>query len=181
MHDRLNVDEKATSGKFVWQIALADDEQGVLLRTMVPGEVARAKLPALEHLELWLGSEWYGGNATVDDLRPFLSGKHFPKLRSLALRNFRWADALAVAIAESPVLRHLDTLDLSLGTLGDEGARALLAAAHIRKLRKLDLHRHYLSTEMMTALQQLPLTVDVSGQTEVRPGDDGERYVAVAE
>jgi hypothetical protein len=155
-------------------------ETGGLPREVV-AEVARAKLPALEHLELWLGCESYGGNATVEDLRPFLTGELFPKLQSLALRNCEWADSLAEAIAQSPILLQLDTLDLSLGTLGDEGAQALLAAPHVRKLKKLNLHRNYLSTDMRTALQQLPLIVDVSGQIEPRPEEGGGRYIAVAE
>ena len=155
-------------------------ETGGLPREVV-AEVANAKLPALEHLELWFGSEWYGGNATVEDVRPFLTGKLFPKLRSLALRNFRFVDELAKAIAESSILKQLDTLDLSLGTLGDEGALALLTAPHITKLKKLDLHHHYMSTKMMAALQQLPLTVDVSGQTEPESDEGEERYVAVSE
>src|SRR5438105_2781207 len=45
MHERLKIDENASYSKLVWQVALVDDEQGVLLRTMVrcqtltPGEV----------------------------------------------------------------------------------------------------------------------------------------------
>ena len=155
-------------------------EAGGLSREVVV-EVAHARLPVLEHLELWFGSEWYGGNATVEDLRPFLTGKRFPKLRSLGLRNFGAGDTLAAAIAEAPILQRLDTLDLSLGTLGDAGAGAFLTAPLIRKLRKLDLHRNYLSAEMVTALQQLPLIVDVSQQAEARSEEDGERYVAVSE
>jgi hypothetical protein len=155
-------------------------ETGGLQREVVM-EVAGAKLPALEHLELWLGSEWYGGNANVEHLRPFLIGKSFPRLRSLALRNFEAADALAEAVAGAPILKQLDTLDLSLGTLGDEGARALLASPAIRKLKKLDLHRHYMTAEMMDALKRLPLTVDVSQPTEARPEEEGGRYVAISE
>jgi hypothetical protein len=155
-------------------------ETGGLPREVV-AEVTRAKLPALEHLELWLGTEMYGGNATVADIQPILAAKGFPRLKSLALRNCEWADLLARTVAEAPILEQLDTLNLSLGTLGDEGARALLTAARIRKLKKLDLHHHFLSTDMMMALQQLPLTVDVSGQTEPLPGPGHERYVAVSE
>jgi hypothetical protein len=158
-------------------------ETGGLAREVV-AEVARAKLPALEHLELWFGEEHYGGNATAKDLQPFLTGERFPKLKSLALRNFRFADELAEALAKAPVLRQLHTLDLSLGTLGDEGARALLKAPGLRKLKKLDLHHHYLSVEMMEALRKLPLTVDVSDRREpAEPYDEGDngRYVAVAE
>jgi hypothetical protein len=45
----------------------------------LPGHVVRevcsADLPALEHLELWLGSENYGGDSTLADLAPILSGR----------------------------------------------------------------------------------------------------------
>lgn len=35
-------------------------------------------LPALEHLEIWLGSENYGGNVSLEGLEPVLSGRKFP-------------------------------------------------------------------------------------------------------
>ncbi len=92
------------------------------LRREVVRQIATAQLPRLEHLEIWLGSDWYGGNATVDDLEPFLSDKLFPKLKTLGIRNFRFTDAMAQKIAVSPVLKQLQVLDLSLGTLGDDGA-----------------------------------------------------------
>jgi hypothetical protein len=72
----------------------------------LPGHVVRevcaADLPALEHLELWLGSEDFGGDATLDDLAPILSGRLFPRLTTLALRDCEWADDLAVALADAP-------------------------------------------------------------------------------
>ena len=39
MHERLKVDENASPSRFVGQIALVDDEQGVLVRTMVRGQL----------------------------------------------------------------------------------------------------------------------------------------------
>lgn len=48
----------------------------------LPGHVVRAvgacELPALERLELWFGSQWYSGDATVADMAPLLSGAPFP-------------------------------------------------------------------------------------------------------
>src|SRR5262245_44872494 len=44
-------------------------------------EVAAAELPELEHLELWLGTDEYGGNASVADLAPIFDGGLFPKLK----------------------------------------------------------------------------------------------------
>lgn len=153
------------------------------LRPQVIREVAQASLPELRHLELWMGSEWYGGTATLDDLRPYLAGDLFPRLKSLALRNFKYADELAQAIVQSPVLDRIETLDLSLGTLGDEGAQALLDSPRIKRLKKLDLHYHFMSIEMMDSLKKLPLEVDVSERQEPRDGGDegDQRYVAITE
>jgi WD40 repeat protein len=36
MHERLKIDENAGTSRFVWQVALVDDEQGVLMRTLPP-------------------------------------------------------------------------------------------------------------------------------------------------
>lgn len=145
-------------------------------------EVCAAHLPALERLELWLGTSNYGGDATVDDLRPLLAEDLFPKLTSLGLRDSEIADAVAVALVDAPVLRRLHTLDLSLGTLGDEGAAALLASPLVAGLGdgrgKLDIHHHYCSEEMTARLQALPIEVNAD---EREDEDDYGRYVAVGE
>ncbi len=141
-------------------------------------EVWAAHLPALEHLELWLGDTGYGGDATVGDIRPIFTEPLFPKMTYLGLRDSEIADEIAVAIADAPVLRQLHTLDLSLGTLGDAGAEALLASPVVAGLKKLDLHHHYCSEEMTAKLQTLGLEVDVS---EREKEDEYGRYVAVSE
>lgn len=144
--------------------------------------VAAADLPALEHLELWLGTPGYGGDATVDDLAPILAGGRFPRLRYLGLRNSEIADEIAAAVAGAPVLEQIRVLDLSLGTLGDDGAEALLASPTVARLEKLDLHHHYCSPEVIARLAALPLEVDTSELQEPdRYGDESHRYVAVGE
>ncbi|MCA9068657.1 MAG: STM4015 family protein [Planctomycetaceae bacterium] len=157
-------------------------ESGGLRREVVQ-QVATALLPRLEHLELWLGAEWYGGDATVEDVEPLLSETLFPKLKTLGIRNFRFADEFAQKIAVAPVLKQLKVLDLSLGTLGDEGAQALLDSPHIRGLKKLDVHHHYMSNNVMEELSRLPMEVDVSQQYEPDSDEDDpeERYVAISE
>ena len=145
-------------------------------------EIGSAVLPALEHLELWLGDEGYGNDVTEEDLAPLLTGRLFPKLRYLGLRDDCRADTTAALLATSPVLDSLEVLDLSLGALGDDGADALLAGGKLSKLKKLDLHHHYLSEPMMARLSMLTAEVDLSDVKE--PDDwDGEehRYIAVAE
>jgi hypothetical protein len=145
-------------------------------------QVNKAQLPELEHLELWLGDSGYGADATVEDLEPILSGNLFPNLKYLGLRDSEIADEVAKAAAGAPILERIEVLDLSLGTLTDDGARALLESGAVRKLKKLDLHHHYCSDEMVRQLEALPLEVDASEQQE--PDEyDGEVYrsVAVAE
>ncbi|MEQ4304311.1 STM4015 family protein [Plantactinospora sp. B6F1] len=151
----------------------------------LPGHVVRAigecDLPALAHLELWLGTDQYGGDTTVEDLAPILGGERLPSLRSLGLRNAEIADRVAVAVAGAPVVARLRELDLSLGVLSDEGAAALLAGQPLTHLRRLDLHHHYLSAEMADRLvAELPgVELDLS---DVQPSDqDDDRYIAVSE
>lgn len=145
-------------------------------------EISRANLPVLEHLELWLGDDGYGWDSSIEDLRPILSADLFPSLRYLGLRNFCQADALAAALAEAPVLDRIEVLDLSMGTLGDDGAKALAASSKVAKLKKLDLHHHYMSEEGVAQIQALGIEADVSDRKEADEyGDDSYRYVAVGE
>jgi hypothetical protein len=142
-------------------------------------EVTAADLPALDHLELWLGTANYGGTTTLDDLAPILSDARFPGLTYLGLRDSEIADAIATAVATAPVLDHLRILDLSLGTLGDAGAAALLASPAVARLARLDIHHHYCSPEMVKRLQSLGIEVDAS-EPQDDDEDDGERYRYVA-
>lgn len=145
-------------------------------------EVAAAELPELEHLELWLGDETYGGNAAVADLAPILEAKLFPNLKYLGLRDSEITDEIARAVATAPVLERIRILDLSLGTLTDEGAAALLTSPAIARLEKLDLHHHFCSEEMTAKLQSLAIEVDASEREEPESYDDEVwRYVAVGE
>jgi hypothetical protein len=145
-------------------------------------EVCNARLPQLEHLELWLGDDYYGGDATVDDLAPILTGSLFPNLTYLGLRDSKIADAVATAVATAPVMQQVKILDLSLGNLGDVGANALLASPFINQLEKLDLNHHYISEEVVKKLQKLSIIVDVSDEQTADKDDDMEyRYIAVAE
>lgn len=145
-------------------------------------EVAAAELPQLEHLELWLGTDDYGANARPEDLQPILAGDRFPKLRYLGLRNSYIADEIAKTVAEAPVVKQLDVLDLSLGTLTDEGAQALLDSSLVNGLKRLNLEFHYMSAETMTKFDALSVEVNVDDQQE-DDEYDGEtyRYVAVGE
>jgi hypothetical protein len=149
------------------------------LDVSVVRQVAAADLPKLEHLELWLGSGNYGANFTLEDLAPILSGERFPALKTLALRDSEEADAVAKAVAASPLLERIQVLDLSMGNLGDDGAQALVACPAVKRLKRLDLRHNYMSAEALTAVEGLGIPVDVS---ENEPdADPDDRYIAISE
>jgi hypothetical protein len=141
-------------------------------------QVNTAKLPNLQKLELWLGDGNYGFDSTIEDLKPILSGKLFPKLTWLGLMDSEIQDDIAIAVAEAPVLNQLKELDLSMGTLTDKGAQALLKSEGIRKLQHLNLRHHFLSEAMMEQLKGLGISINLNDKEE----QDGDyRYVEVAE
>jgi hypothetical protein len=154
----------------------------------LPGAVVRAvldcDLPELTDLELWLGTENYGGDTGLADLGPLLDGTALRSVVRLGLRNAEIGDRLAAALATAPIVARLETLDLSMGTLGDTGADALLAGQSLTHLRRLDLHHHYLSVETAErVLAALPgVAVDVSETKEPQEwGGEKHRYTAVSE
>jgi len=147
------------------------------LSGQVVDQVAKSELPELAHLELWLGEENYGADWTFDQLNPILSGKKFPKLQYLGLRDSEKADEIAAAVAKSAIIQRISTLDLSMGTLGDVGGKALLAAP-LQNLKKLDLHHHYLSESVMKEFRGLAVEVNLDEREEE---DEENRYIAVGE
>ncbi|MEU2228636.1 STM4015 family protein [Streptomyces sp. NPDC012751] len=162
-------------------------ETGGLPAAVVRG-IGASDLPALVHLDLWLGTSDYGGDSEVADLEPILSGARLPALRHLGLRNSEMQDAVAAAVASAPVVARLETLDLSMGILTDEGAAALLGGRPLTHLEKLDLHHHYLTEPLLERVRQtlepagVELRLDRDDAYDDRD-DDGTvwRYVSVGE
>lgn len=144
-----------------------------VLRSILSGD-----FPKLEYLELWLGTDEYGGSCSVEDLQPLFTGKKFPNLKYLGLRNCDFVDDIATVVVNSPLLNRIETLDLSMGTLSDVGGRALLKIPKDSSLKKLDLNRHFMSKQLTKELKGLNMAVDVSGALEP---DDDFRFVAVGE
>ncbi|RKS05728.1 hypothetical protein DFP74_1336 [Nocardiopsis sp. Huas11] len=108
-------------------------------------DVVTSRLPELEHLELVLGMRNYGCGTDPHVLAEVLSGRAFPRLRSLGLRSTEATDTWVRALAEAPLLPRLRALDLSLGTLTDRGARVLMDTPAFYGLERLDLHHSFLS------------------------------------
>jgi len=145
-------------------------------------EIKQANLPALEHLELWLGSDYYGFGSTPEEVVASYRGtsdNHLPSLKYLGLRNCCIADEVAQQFKDDPILERIEVLDLSKGTIGDKGAEALFDNPAIKNLKKLDLHHNYISDDWAEKLEDLGIKIDLS---EREAGtDEDDRYVSVSE
>ncbi|WP_327110088.1 STM4015 family protein [Nocardia sp. NBC_01730] len=163
-------------------------EAGGLPAAVVRG-IAASDLPALTHLDLWLGTSEYGGNSEVADLAPILSGDRLPALKHLALRNSETQDDICTALAAAPVVARLDSLDVSMGVLTDDGVAALLSGQPLSHLSVLDMHYNYLSDAMRTRLREtlepagVRLELDSDDAEEDSDEEDGTvwRFVSVGE
>lgn len=144
--------------------------------------LAASSMPNLEHLELWLGADDYGFSGDVPLYQQVLAQLATPTLRYLGLRDSEIADDLAAWLAHEPLLATVTTLDLSLGTIGDAGAEALLNGTQLGNLKRLDLSHHYISPANQDKLRALPFDVVLADpQEEDQYDGEGHRYVAVGE
>lgn len=152
----------------------------------LPAAVVRAvgasDLPSLQTLELWLGVQDYGGDATVADLAPVLSGERLPALTRLGLMDSGIQDEICAAVATAPVVARLSELDLSMGVLTDDGAEALLSGQPLTHLVELNLSHHYFTEPMTARLREALAPVQaLLIEPARRWGDAEDRYVEVAE
>ncbi|MEH2176951.1 STM4015 family protein [Nostoc sp.] len=155
-------------------------ESGALNRRTI-AQICALELPALQHLELWLGSSLYGGNSSVDDLMPIISGELFPTLSYLGLQNSEYSDDIARALVNTPAIKFLNILDLTMGTLSDEGAEALLNCSYLNKLDIFNVNDNFLSNEMIERLSQLDCQLIYDWQKEEDGYYRGLRYCSIAE
>lgn len=115
------------------------------------------------------------------------AGSKLEKAKSLGVPVLSEADMLSlfgessddVSQGTGSVLDRITVLDLSMGTLSDVGAEALLNNPKILQLEKLDVHHHFMTDEMMEKLRGLAIEVDVSDQEEDE--DPDWRYPSVSE
>lgn len=116
--------------------------------------VAKANLPSLKELEIWFGADEYGGEVTPEIIAPLFTGKATPKLEKLGLMNAEFTNALPALLAGTPLLKQLQQLDLSMGTMTAEGADALLEhAEHFMHLERLSVDDNILTDEPLARLR----------------------------
>lgn len=151
-------------------------ETGGLSRDTV-AQIFNMNLPALEHLELWFGSEDYGGNCWVEDLNPILFADKFPNLTYLGLRNSQFADEIVNAIVGSPIIDSLSVLDISMGTLSDVGAEQLLNCSAISNLDILNLSDNFISEEMVKKICDRLSKFDVRVLVDRQEKENDDTYI----
>jgi hypothetical protein len=157
-------------------------ETGGLSRDTVH-QIYEWDLPALEHLELWFGSENYGGDCWDRDLPPLLEEMIYPNLIYLGLRNSQFANEMIDMLVRSPLVEKLQVLDLSMGTLTDEAAVGLLDCMAIRTLDTLNVSENYLSGGMIDQLRSGGIEVLADEQRVEDDYDDPayRRYCVISE
>ena len=135
--------------------------------TDVIKEIEKAKLPGLKKLLLYIGVEDYGFDGDAGTIKELLENSDFPNLTYLGIVDSEIQDELAQVVLECKYIHQIETLDLSCGTLTDKGGSLLLEKLpELSNIKKLDVHHHYLSDEMMEKIGKLSLEVDVSEQEE---------------
>ena len=146
------------------------------LPSEVVEDIIASDFPNLEKLILYVGVEDYGFEGDLEIFRPLFSKERFPKLTYLGLVNSEEQDNIVEMFLQSDILPQLETMDISAGTLKDEGAQLLLDNLDkISHLKFIDMSYNYLSKDMKKKLQALPMKIDVS-DTQDADEDDDEVY-----
>ncbi len=118
--------------------------------------VKDAKLPALERLTLYIGSDEYGFDGDIDDIKKLLEESNFPNLKHLGLEDSEIQDDIAEAVFNSKYISQIESLSLANGTLTDEGGQIILdKLKDYQNIKELDLHYNYLSKDMCEKLKEL--------------------------
>jgi hypothetical protein len=134
-------------------------------------ELFLCDLPSLERIELLLGESSYGFDGGVEDLQPLLSGRLYPRLKYLGLMNSEIANEIAAVVVNSPIVGRIETLDLSLGNLDNEGVQSLLALASQPGLKRVDISHHYATDDAIARLAAA-LPCDVVADDKQEPDDE---------
>jgi hypothetical protein len=149
--------------------------------------IVSAKWPQLESLHLYFGADDYGAGGNVKKIAPILAGTGLKKLKHLGLMNAEFSNEICQALPKSKILKQLETLDLSLGTMDDEGAQAIAESAKAFKhLRRIELDQNFISKKGEKLLKDAKLEVSIGRQEEPEDWGDPEepdlhRYVSVGE
>ena len=137
------------------------------LPSSVIEDIAKAKLPNLKKLNLYLGDSNYGFDGEIEPIKNLLQVSDFPKLEYLGLNDSEIQDEVVEEVLRSKYMAQVSELDFSNGTLSDKGGQMLLETLpKFPNITKVNLEYHYLSDEMMEKLEQLPIEINMYEQNE---------------
>ncbi|KAL9653382.1 hypothetical protein ABK040_002018 [Willaertia magna] len=153
--------------------------------------IMNSYLPNLIHLDLWLGVKDYGldfnANYLINNLLTKEENGYFPSLEYLGLRNCDFVNEIIKPLFESSIAKRLRYIDLSLGTLCDEGIEQSIEILEKSLncddficLEALDFSSSYISGVVRGRLLNLPIIIDVSNR-RTEEFDSNERYVTLTE
>ena len=138
--------------------------------------IAKAELPELRELMLYIGVEDYGFDGDISDIKGLLEKSDFPKLKSLGLMDSEIQDEITEEVVKSKYMKQVRKLALSNGTLTDKGGEILLKELpSFPNIKEVDLEYHYLSDKMMKKLKELPIDICLDDPQE-EDEYDGEVY-----
>ena len=138
--------------------------------------IAKAELPELRELMLYIGVEDYGFDGDISDIKGLLEKSDFPKLESLGLMDSEIQDEITEEVVKSKYMKQVRKLALSNGTLTDKGGEILLRELpSFPNIKEVDLEYHYLSDKMMKKLKELPIDICLDDPQE-EDEYDGEVY-----
>ena len=138
--------------------------------------IAATSWPSLVELEIWPGDEAYDGTVDLESLEPILRGENLPALKILKIMNADMTDEVVEVLGKSPLLKRLEVVDLSLGTMSADGGAMLLANLDAwSHLRVLNLEDNAIGQNVAEDLDQHAF-VEIGTQK-----DEDDRYVSVSE
>lgn len=133
----------------------------------VLASIGEAKLPSLVTLSLYIGVEDYGFDGDIGDITAMLEKSDFANLKSLGILDSEIQDEIAGSVLKCKYMNQISRLDLSYGTLTDEGGQLLLdTLPSFPNIKELDLEHHFMSDEMMNKLSALDAEVNMDDQQE---------------
>ncbi len=150
------------------------------LPSSVIESIKKASLPSLESLLLYIGVDSYGFDGDKDTIKSLLNDSDFPALKYLGLEDSEIQDDIAEIVFDCKYISQINTLDLANGTLTDKGGQ--LIADKIKdypNIKKLDLHYHYMTDDIMDKLDDIAdeLDIDIDLDEDQEADEyDGEVY-----
>lgn len=133
------------------------------LPSTVIRSIADGNLPNLEKLTLYIGSEYYGFDGDIEDIKYLMDNLYkFPKLKNLGLLNSEIQHDIVKMAINHPNIKTLEVLDFSYGMFTDITAKIILENKDkISHLKLLCLRRSFLSQNYYEKLSQLDINVDL--------------------